>query len=76
MLHNVPAVCDGFAVAIEERGAFQQPQTVVEQNTTKGASPTGVLRNPSRPTGGDAHTDLLCAVGFALYTLNIIYYTF
>jgi len=24
--HNVPAVCDGFAVAIKEREAFQQPQ--------------------------------------------------
>jgi len=26
MSHNVPAVCDGFAVAIKEREAFQQPQ--------------------------------------------------
>jgi hypothetical protein len=24
--HNVPAVYDVFAVAIKERGAFQQPQ--------------------------------------------------
>jgi len=24
--HNVLAVCDGFAVAIKEREAFQQPQ--------------------------------------------------
>jgi hypothetical protein len=26
MAHNVPAVYDVFAVAIKERGAFQQPQ--------------------------------------------------
>ena len=26
MAHNVPAVCDGFAVAIKEHEVFQQPQ--------------------------------------------------
>jgi len=28
-------------------------QTVVEQNSTKGVSPTAVLRNPNRRTGGE-----------------------
>ena len=30
------------------RSKDQQPQNVVERNRTKGASPTAVLRNPSR----------------------------
>ena len=45
---SVPAVCDGFAVAIKERGAFQQPQNCGGAKHYKGRSPTGVLRNPSR----------------------------
>jgi hypothetical protein len=43
MAHNVPAVTDGLG-----RGrcvATPPAQTVAEQNTTKGASPTGVLRS-------------------------------
>jgi len=35
--------------AIKEMRSISSTQkNVVEQNTTKGASPTGVLRNPSR----------------------------
>jgi len=64
---NVLAVCDGFAVAIKERGAFQQPQNCGGAKHHKGRSPTGVLRNPSRPMGGEAHTGLLGAVIRALY---------
>jgi hypothetical protein len=49
--HNVPAVCDGFAVAIKEHEVFQQPQNCGGVKHHKGRSPTGVLRNPSRYSG-------------------------
>jgi hypothetical protein len=47
--HNVPVVYDVFAVAIKElRSNSSNRKNVAEQNTTKGVSPTGVLRSPSR----------------------------
>ena len=45
---DVPAVCGGFAVAIKERGAFQQPQNCGGEKPFKGACPTAVLRSPIR----------------------------
>jgi hypothetical protein len=39
MAHNVLAVCDGFAVAIKERGAFQQPQNCGGAERHKGRKP-------------------------------------
>jgi len=42
---NVPAVCDGFAVAIKEREAFQRPQNCGGAKYHKGAAPTGILRS-------------------------------
>jgi hypothetical protein len=46
---NVLAVTDVFAVAIKElRSNSSNRKNVAEQNTTKGVSPTGVLRSPSR----------------------------
>jgi hypothetical protein len=35
---------------------------VAEKNRTKGVSPTAVFWNPSRPSGGEAHTGLLDGV--------------
>ena len=43
---------------------------MVEQNTTKDASPTGGLWNPSR-FSGEAYTVLLC-VGFAFFKFFIL----
>jgi hypothetical protein len=45
--HNVPAVTDVFFAPDKEKcEAFLRAQkNVAEQNTTKGVSPTGVLRN-------------------------------
>jgi hypothetical protein len=37
--HTVPAVCDVFAVAIKERGAFQQPQKCGGAKMHKGRKP-------------------------------------
>jgi len=54
-----------FLCAIKEREAFQRTKNVVEKKRTKGVSPTAFFRSPSRPTGGEAHTDLLGAVIFA-----------
>jgi len=49
MSHNVPAVCDVFLCAIKEMRSISSTQkNVAEQNATKGVSPTGVLRSPSR----------------------------
>jgi hypothetical protein len=45
--HNVLVVYDVFAVAIKERGAFQQPQKCGGEKTHKGHSPTGFFRSPS-----------------------------
>jgi len=62
MAHNVSAVCDGFAVAIKERGAFQQPQNCGEAKRHKGRKPDWRFAEPEPPIGGEAHTDLLCEV--------------
>jgi hypothetical protein len=52
-----------FAPDEEKCEAFLRAQkNVAEKNRTKGASPTAVFRSPSRPAGGEAHTDLLYAV--------------
>jgi hypothetical protein len=49
MAHNVLAVYDVFAVAIKAMQSISSNRkNVAEQNTTKGVSPTGVLRSPSR----------------------------
>jgi len=63
---NVPAVCDGFAVAIKEREAFQQPQNCGVAKLHKGRKPDWSFAEPEPPTGGEAHTDLLYAV-FAIF---------
>jgi hypothetical protein len=39
MSHNVPVVYDVFAVAIKERGAFQQPQKCGGEKPHKGRKP-------------------------------------
>jgi len=72
MAHNVPVVCDVFAVAIKElRSNSSNRKNVVEQNTTKGASPTGVLRNP---TEGSAYNPVRrCA---RIYKSSTIIYLF
>jgi hypothetical protein len=36
LAHNVPAVCDGLAVAIKECEAFQQPQKCGGEKPHKG----------------------------------------
>jgi hypothetical protein len=60
--HNVKVVYDVFGVAIKElRSSSSNPKNVVEKKPTKGASPTGFFRNPSR-FSGEAYTILLCAV--------------
>jgi hypothetical protein len=52
MSHNVPAVYDGFAVAIKERGAFQQLQKC---GWSVGWERSDLAeRNPEPPTGGEA----------------------
>jgi hypothetical protein len=68
MAHNVPVVYDVFAVAIKERGAFQQPQKCGGEKPHKGRSPTTVFRSPSRYCG-EAYTDLLCEVPQTKYIL-------
>jgi len=42
-------------------------QTVVEQNTAEGASPNGVLWNPSRPNGRRSANRVLNEVGRLLF---------
>jgi len=37
LAHNVPAVCDGFVVAIKEHEVFQQPQNCGGAKYHKGA---------------------------------------
>ena len=50
MAHNSDCMRRFFAPDKEKCEAFLQAQkNVVEQNRTKGANPTAVLRNPSRP---------------------------
>jgi len=49
MAHNVPVVCDGFAVAIKERGAFQQPQKCGWSE--RGRRSRLSERNPEPPKG-------------------------
>jgi len=44
--HNVPAVCDGFVVAIKERGAFQQPQNCGGAKHHKGRKPDWCFAEP------------------------------
>jgi hypothetical protein len=62
MAHNVKVVYDVSGVAIKKlRRSFSNLRNVAEQNTTKGASTTGVLCGPSR-FSGEAYTILLCAV--------------
>jgi hypothetical protein len=57
----------------EKRVAFLRAQkNVAEQNVTKGvpalsARPTGILRSPSRPKGGEAFTVLLKLSNFYLF---------
>jgi len=51
MAHNVLAVCDGFAVAIKERGAFQQPQNCGGAKHHKGRKPDWCFAEPEPPNG-------------------------
>jgi hypothetical protein len=65
------AVCDVFLCAIEKlRSNFKAQKNVAEKNRTKGVSPTAVFRSPSRPTGGEAHTDLLGEVKIDSFFIN------
>jgi hypothetical protein len=49
MSYNVPAVCDGFAVAIKEREAFQQPQNCGGAKHHKGRKPDWCFVEPEPP---------------------------
>ena len=71
--HNVLAVCDGFAVAIKERGAFRQPQNCGGAKHHKGHKPDWCFAEPEPPTGGEAHTDLLCAVTLCNFSVLSFY---
>jgi hypothetical protein len=69
MAYNVLAVTDVFAVAIKElRSNSSNRKNVAEKKPTKGVSPTGFFRSPSRPMGGEAVTVLLCE-GCTLVTI-------
>ena len=58
----------------EKCEAFLRAQkNVLEQNRTKGVSPTAVLRKPS-PEGGEAHTILLCEVAPFIIFLYFLFY--
>jgi hypothetical protein len=46
MAYNVPALYDGFAVAIRETAGFQQPQKCGGEKPHKGRRPTGVFLRP------------------------------
>jgi hypothetical protein len=49
MAYDVPAVYDVLRLRIRAlRSKDQQPQNVAEKKPTKGVSPTGFFRNPSR----------------------------
>jgi hypothetical protein len=61
MLHNVSAVTDVFLHPIRKN--------VVEQNRTKGVSPTAVLRNPNRPFRAVSSYNPVEAVGNILFLL-------
>jgi hypothetical protein len=80
MAHNVKVVYDVFGVAIKElRSSFSNPKNVAEKKSTKGASPTGFFRSPSR-FSGEAYTILLCAVGaytiILLIFLNLLFHIY
>jgi hypothetical protein len=62
MAHNVPAVYDVFASPIKETAGFQGSQKCGGEKPRKRRSLAAVFRSPSRPSGGEAYTDLLCAV--------------
>ena len=47
--HNVPAVCDGFAVAIKEHEVFQQPQNCGGAKRHKGRKPDWRFAEPEPP---------------------------
>jgi hypothetical protein len=60
--HNVKVVYDVSGVATKKlRSSFSNPSNVAEKKPTKGASPTGFFRSPSR-FSGEADTILLYAV--------------
>jgi hypothetical protein len=67
MSHNVPAVCDGLAARIRAlRSKDQGRQTVPEQRRGNGAKRNDlVVVEAEPPTGGEAHTVLLCEVPIA-----------
>jgi hypothetical protein len=69
MSYNVPAVNDVFAVAIKERGAFQQQRKCGGAKRCRGRSPNTVLRSLAARTGRRTFTVLLCAV-----RIKIIFY--
>jgi len=49
MSHNVPAVCDGFVVAIKEHEVFQQPQNCGGTKHHKGRKPDWCFVEPEPP---------------------------
>jgi hypothetical protein len=67
MSHNVPAVCDVLPARIRAlRSKDQGWQTVPEQRRGNGAKRNDLaVVEAEPPTGGEAHTVLLCAVFFA-----------
>ncbi len=47
--YNVPAVCDGFVVAIKEHEVFQQPQNCGGAKHHKGRKPDWCFAEPEPP---------------------------
>jgi hypothetical protein len=63
--HNVKVVYDVSGVALKKlRSSFSNPRNVAEKKS-KGRSPTGFFRSPSR-FSGEAYTILLGAVNTVL----------
>jgi hypothetical protein len=51
---NVPVINDVFLCAIKDMRSISSTQkNVAEKNNTQAFTPTGILRSPSRRTGGE-----------------------
>jgi hypothetical protein len=80
MSHNVPAVYDVLPARIRAlRNKDQGWQNVPEQRRGNGAQRNDLaVAEAEPPTGGEAYTDLLCAVGwhFIIFYLNHVTFIF
>jgi len=54
--------------------AMTPAPNVVEQNRTKGASPTAVLRNPSRRRRRSVNRLLYAVMPYIILTINVLYH--